>query len=470
MAPTAPDEIGRRLQSAVRLLQEGKLAEAEAVCAALTAAPGAPVDALNLHAAICGESGRLDEAVRLLERAIATAPDNPRTQFNLGVLHQRRGDGARARAAYEAAARIDPGFAPAWVNLGHLQLQSDAPAAAETAFRAALRADPQQLNAREGLGVALHLQGRNEEAAAVLQQALDLAPDNPALHIQLGVVRHSLGDAAAAADRYRHALAAQPDDAECQALLSTALYDLRDYAGALAANDAALRREPGSARALMMRALILAQRGDAAGARAVLAVDRFIRVSQPTARDDTGDGFHAAIAREILAHPTLTADRPNKTTMKGAQTGELFATPPTPALGTLRDLIVAQIHGYTDKLGGGDHPFQRSIPARWHLRSWATVLNRGGHQDPHYHPSGWLSGVYYVQVPEVIARGQDKAGYIEFGRPDPRYAIDFTPEVELFEPVPGRMVLFPSYTWHRTLPFESDEQRISVAFDVVPLR
>ncbi len=31
------------------------------------------------------------------------------------------------------------------------------------------------------------------------------------------------------------------------------------------------------------------------------------------------------------------------------------------------------------------------------------------------------------------------------------------------------MVLFPSYFYHRTIPFESDEQRISIDFDVMPV-
>jgi hypothetical protein len=30
-------------------------------------------------------------------------------------------------------------------------------------------------------------------------------------------------------------------------------------------------------------------------------------------------------------------------------------------------------------------------------------------------------------------------------------------------------VLFPSYFWHRTLPFEAAETRISIAFDAVPV-
>jgi hypothetical protein len=32
------------------------------------------------------------------------------------------------------------------------------------------------------------------------------------------------------------------------------------------------------------------------------------------------------------------------------------------------------------------------------------------------------------------------------------------------------LLLFPSYFYHRTLPFRSAEQRISIAFDVVPKR
>jgi hypothetical protein len=36
-----------------------------------------------------------------------------------------------------------------------------------------------------------------------------------------------------------------------------------------------------------------------------------------------------------------------------------------------------------------------------------------------------------------------------------------TPEV-------GLLVLFPSYFWHGTLPFKSEEPRLTVAFDAVP--
>ena len=36
------------------------------------------------------------------------------------------------------------------------------------------------------------------------------------------------------------------------------------------------------------------------------------------------------------------------------------------------------------------------------------------------------------------------------------------------QPKPGRLVLFPSYMWHGTIPFHADAVRTTIAFDVVP--
>ena len=35
-------------------------------------------------------------------------------------------------------------------------------------------------------------------------------------------------------------------------------------------------------------------------------------------------------------------------------------------------------------------------------------------------------------------------------------------------PKPGRLALFPSYMWHGTVPFTTDESRLTIAFDAVP--
>jgi uncharacterized protein (TIGR02466 family) len=109
---------------------------------------------------------------------------------------------------------------------------------------------------------------------------------------------------------------------------------------------------------------------------------------------------------------------------------------------------------------------------RWTLRTWGTVLEAGGYQTAHMHPLGWLSGVYYVEIPdglpaEMTATG---AGALEFGAPPARVSAAASHPLRRVEPRAGRLVLFPSYLYHRTLPFAGAGRRISLAFDVMPLK
>ncbi len=41
------------------------------------------------------------------------------------------------------------------------------------------------------------------------------------------------------------------------------------------------------------------------------------------------------------------------------------------------------------------------------------------------------------------------------------------PEVRFYRPEEGLMFLFPSYFYHRTVPFESEQLRVSIAFDIL---
>lgn len=100
------------------------------------------------------------------------------------------------------------------------------------------------------------------------------------------------------------------------------------------------------------------------------------------------------------------------------------------------------------------------------LKPWVVILNKGGYQKPHIHPAGIVSGVFYLEVPDFIAKSANSSeGWIEFGISpekqgnDPKYAI---------RPEEGKLLLFPSYLAHRTIPLKRDCSRTCIAFDVVP--
>jgi uncharacterized protein (TIGR02466 family) len=98
--------------------------------------------------------------------------------------------------------------------------------------------------------------------------------------------------------------------------------------------------------------------------------------------------------------------------------------------------------------------------------AWSVRLQRLGYHVNHFHPDGWVSSAYYVEVPPEAADARAQSGWIKFG--EPRYEVPGAGAERFIQPVPGRLVLFPSYMWHGTMPIYGDNPRMSIAFDIKP--
>lgn len=115
-------------------------------------------------------------------------------------------------------------------------------------------------------------------------------------------------------------------------------------------------------------------------------------------------------------------------------------------------------------------PTGRSRTFRFTATAWANVLRDGGYNSVHNHPNSMWSGVYYV------ARGEPESTPNENGKLeliDPRSGINmvyFEKNVldgrYVIEPVPGLMIVFPSWLKHMVHPYFGKGERISVAFNV----
>jgi hypothetical protein len=95
--------------------------------------------------------------------------------------------------------------------------------------------------------------------------------------------------------------------------------------------------------------------------------------------------------------------------------------------------------------------------------AWSVLLRSKGFHANHVHPVGWISSALYILLPP--GTGEGDAGILTLGEAKaPNFPVDLPP-FRTVEPRPGRLVLFPSYTWHGTRPFGEGE-RMTVAFDV----
>lgn len=113
-------------------------------------------------------------------------------------------------------------------------------------------------------------------------------------------------------------------------------------------------------------------------------------------------------------------------------------------------------------------------PVKAAIESWAVIFTGDGHEDWHCHPAGWLSGVYYLDVPDS-SDGQsgaalETAGQIEFGplKLGKHNDLEAWPKKQI-TPENDMLLLFPSYFGHRTYPTAVAAPRISIAFDIVPI-
>jgi uncharacterized protein (TIGR02466 family) len=96
---------------------------------------------------------------------------------------------------------------------------------------------------------------------------------------------------------------------------------------------------------------------------------------------------------------------------------------------------------------------------------WANVLGRGGFNAPHHHlPQHW-SGCYYVSAAGVVADAANMAGWIEFVNPNPTQSQWGSGNFG-YAPRAGTMLLFPSSLTHYVHPHDSDEVRVSIAFNL----
>ena len=77
-----------------------------------------------------------------------------------------------------------------------------------------------------------------------------------------------------------------------------------------------------------------------------------------------------------------------------------------------------------------------------------------------------MSSALYLALPEPASSERADSGWFKLGEPDEKLGLDVQPWRKI-EPKVGRLVLFPSWMWHGTVPFEEGE-RLTIAFDVAP--
>ncbi len=382
---------------------------------------------------------RFGKAIECLDRALEQRPDAAEWIRFRGNVLQILARHEEALLDFQGLIARTPSDALAWQKLAHSLRSLDRLEEAEKAFLKAVEFAPRSVDSMADLGNLYRDAGRHREAVEWLSRAVDGAPSDSGLRAMLGAALLAAGDPGSARQSLEKAFQFNPYDRTALAYLYVALCqtDDRELASSLVQPE------------LLVRSF---QRSGSAGG------------------SGSPDDLDNRLADHVRQHPALEFERPGNTTRGGAHTGNLLDESPGPVL-KLVEWIEDRVRAYLDALPtDGSHPYLAWKPKAWDIDIWGIVIRSGGYQLSHIHRDGWISGVYYAAVPESV-RSEDTdglGGCLELGRPPEAFCGTTDFPTMIIRPRPGRLNLFPSYLWHRTLPYEEDQERICIAFDIRP--
>jgi predicted Zn-dependent protease len=509
-AAEAADSLGRSLSLDPRsmpvlgrfveaCLQAGRPAEAETAARRLVEeAPSAR--AWELLARALRQQGKMEEALSASNMAIRADPDDAQAQAGRASLLPAFGryeeaiaiyDGLLRRGADGAAIRFNR--AMALVNLGRLEeagrelthglkqgqdarlhgalanvrwMMGEGMKAARD-YRAAAASRPDDLGLVLGCADTLRGMQASEEAIAMLQAAAKRMPDSPQVLTSLGVMLGEVGRPREAVPLLLRSVALAPRESAMRANLAAALLQVGAPAEALSQIRPARALDPINQEWLCYETMALRQLGDP---RYHELCDYALMVRtyeiEPPVGFESVEAFNAAFADSLARLHRLDAHPLDQSLRNGSQTTRDLLLVPDPVIQAYFTALDAPIRAYMDLMRKPGHPWSGRKTGGYRLAgAWSVRLQPGGFHVNHLHPRGWISSAYYVSLPAESPGSDDRSGWLKFGEP-PWPAPGLAAELHL-RPLPGRLVLFPSYFWHGTLPIE-DGIRLTAPFDVLP--
>jgi tetratricopeptide (TPR) repeat protein len=436
---------------------------------ALAIAPKSGVAEHNL-AALQGDLGQHAEAEAGARRAFAKGLDAPETWIVLARALQGQGRHDEAIAAYREALCRRPTMPDAHRDLAQLiwMLTEDA-AAATAELRAAMRQNPADPGLAIQLAAALSAAGQDEPAYEALLSVIGRqAAPLPALEVAASAAAAALKETVAAQRHAERAVQASPDDPQAQMALVDAHLGMGRPGPAARMAEALHARMPDEQQVISRLATAWRLMDDPRY-RALYDYDAMVlgwMIDTPPGWA-TLQAYLADLAAALRRAHAFKAHPFAQSLRFGAQTQTDLGRIEDPAIQAFFTAIEGPIRRHMEAIGQGSDPLRRRNTGRYAIQgAWSVRLRPQGFHLDHVHSRGWLSSACHIVLPGATRAG-GREGWLKFG--EPGIATQPALPAERFvEPEPGRLVLFPSYMWHGTTPFSGQDERLTVAFDVIP--
>jgi len=494
--PSTQQPSQLEMQPVLKLLNSGKLAETESAAKKLLARY--PNTFILHHVLGIAQDGlsKFSDAVESYKKALAIQPNTPDLQFNLGIALTNIGKLDEAASSYHKAIALQPQFFEAYGNLGTVLQKQGRLEEAVSSYRKALsiNEDPR---GHFNLGTALRDEGKLDEAIMHFKQAIAMFPNYADAHNYLGECLRDQGNMEDAIKSYLDTLKLNPNHAGANYNMGEFLYLAKRFAEAVTYFEQSqlddwqerslyclYKAERFDDFKIKLDEIVRTHKKHNAPFLATLSTHYATNFGVEDPYNFCKNGFDYVYQNSIkeLAEPNseLLAEllknvsnadiqeRKQGMLYNGTQSaGNLFKRP-EPAFRKLGELVKQEFINYKNRFAGASCELIKSFPTELEFTSsWYVKMRRGGYVDGHIHEVGWISGAVYLVLPKD--KKDPTEGCFEYGLHGDNYPQKHNNfPVGIATPSVGDIVLFPSSLFHRTIPFNSNEERICIAFDLKP--
>ena len=158
---------------------------------------------------------------------------------------------------------------------------------------------------------------------------------------------------------------------------------------------------------------------------------------------------------------------PQDLLINGKETyGNIFNNKEVVAFQKIKEIIYKEIEKYKTNYNKSNEIFLRKFPKNFEIIGWMISMDKGGSLKAHIHKEGWISGSLYFKLPE---KRNGNSGNIAFSQHGEHYPNIDNYRTEILNLNEGDICMFPSSLFHYTIPYQSDEKRVCLAFDLKPI-
>lgn len=451
------------------LRAQDKLEEALQAADEAVARDPADVAAAHTRATILARIGQNDEALLVLDGLTARGVAAPALAFARGSALFNLTRSAEAEAVFADGVARWPTDANLHTALANARWMRGDQERFTRDFEVAVQRQPDNTQLRLMCADLLRRADYREKSEDILRQGLARAPADVALTQSLGVLLDETDRSEEALPLLQRAVAAVPGMMQVRGNLTNALLRLGRGDEALRTIKPARRAAPLNQEWICYETMALRQLGDPRYG-ALCDYERMVRAYdlEPPRGFATIEAFNEALAASLARLHVLETHPLDQSLRGGSQTTRSLIYVDDAVIQTYLKALSAPILAYIDAMGAPDpnHPWSGRKTGGFRLSgAWSVKLKANGFHVNHMHPAGWISSAYYVSLPKVMQAGADQQGWIKFG--EPRLPTPGCTVETVVQPKAGRLVLFPSYMWHGTIPF-SEGERLTAPFDAVP--